>query len=367
MELIGNETALMVALMTSGLGNHVRMLTVTHPPCEMTATQLETQWVAGSSVGPTQSFEFDFGNTFIDLSKTLLDKDMVTSMDLEETLRGRTSCQGTHGTLEAHKIGETMYKPGPPFAVGDIIMADVGKHGLQGAFVIKLDHPQFQLRLESGATESTSMQEVWMSPRLLWELGNMNNIASDQDNQFSKIQAQVKHRSLRMGSYGVHGDAQWESLHLIKEAMAFAKAVKAHDGEVSTHLGNNRVLTTRMANKQRDKVLTGFQKLGFQLFRQGLVRDCCAFLSQEHGLEWTKGRQHDGNGVLTELGQDQCAISSMLWHLSYMSWFKFNAGSSLYHFRFLERYCRKAQDGVRVFFERPSLTTCQAQPPIIVS
>ncbi len=82
-----------------------------------------------------------------------------------------------------------------------------------------------------------------------------------------------------MGSYGMHGNVQWESLCLIEEAKAFAKVVKADDAEVPTHRWNDQVSMTRMANKQRDKALTEFQKLVFQLFRQGLMRDCCAFLS----------------------------------------------------------------------------------------
>jgi hypothetical protein len=110
---------------------------------------------------------------------------------------GRKSCRGTHGTLEAHKIGEVTHNPGPPFAVGDIIMANVGKHRLQQAFVIKLDQTQYQLRLKSRATESTSTQEAWLLPRLSCEPGNVNNLAPDQNDPFSKIWAQVKHRSSR--------------------------------------------------------------------------------------------------------------------------------------------------------------------------
>ncbi len=41
-ELIGNMTASTVALMTSGLKNCDGILPATHPPREMTATQLET-------------------------------------------------------------------------------------------------------------------------------------------------------------------------------------------------------------------------------------------------------------------------------------------------------------------------------------
>ena len=40
----------------------------------------------------------------------------------------------------------------------------------------------------------------------------------------------------RMGSFGVHGEAQRESLCLVEEAKAFSKAVKADDAEVPMHL-----------------------------------------------------------------------------------------------------------------------------------
>jgi hypothetical protein len=44
-----------------------------------------------------------------------------------------------------------------------------------------------------------------------------------------------------MGSYSMHSNAQRESLCLIEEAKSFAKAVKADDAEVPTHLWNNQV------------------------------------------------------------------------------------------------------------------------------
>ena len=40
----------------------------------------------------------------------------------------------------------------------------------------------------------------------------------------------------RMGSFGVHGEAQRKSLRLVEEAKAFSKAVKADDAEVPMHL-----------------------------------------------------------------------------------------------------------------------------------
>ncbi len=69
------------------------------------------------------------------------------------------------------------------------------------------------------------------------------------------------------------------------------------------------------------------------------MKDCSAFVMQEHCKAWKEeGSRQDVNGVLTELGKDLRAISSMLWYASHTTWFEFNAGSRLVHFRFPERY-----------------------------
>jgi hypothetical protein len=120
--------------------------------------------------------------------------------------------------LEPQKIGCQSTALAPLFFVGDIIMSDVGRHGLQQAFVLKSDHPQYQLRLESGVTVGTSMAEAILTPRL-------SDLVPDQDNPFAKVKRQVKQGESRMGSYGVPGNAQWELLQLVEEAKVFAKAV----------------------------------------------------------------------------------------------------------------------------------------------
>jgi hypothetical protein len=192
----------------------------------------------------------------------------------------------------------------------------------------------------------------------------MAGMALDRDDPFAKIRKAVKRGPLRLGSYGVHGDAQWELLCLVREAKAFAMAVKSDNTEVPTHLWDDQILMTGMPQDQRIRALASFRELGFNLFRQGLVKDCCAFLSWQHGKDWMKGMRRDGNGALTKLGWDQDTISSMLWHLGHMSWFEFHAGSRLVHFRFLARYRREARDGVRAFFKKPGPTTQRAQPVI---
>ncbi len=45
----------------------------------------------------------------------------------------------------------------------------------------------------------------------------------------------------KIGSYGILGDAQLESLRRIKDAKDFAKAVKADDAKIPVHLWNDRV------------------------------------------------------------------------------------------------------------------------------
>jgi hypothetical protein len=60
-------------------------------------------------------------------------------------------------------------------------MPDVGKHELQWAFVLRADHPRYQLRLEDGSTIGTSMHESWLQPRYATWRGNPNGFAPDQD------------------------------------------------------------------------------------------------------------------------------------------------------------------------------------------
>jgi hypothetical protein len=86
-----------------------------------------------------------------------------------------------------HEIRMSKHHPGPPVAVGDIIMSDMGKHGLQQAFVLKSDHPQYHLRLESGVTVGTFMVEAFLTLRF-------SDFALDQDNLFAKIRRQVEQR-----------------------------------------------------------------------------------------------------------------------------------------------------------------------------
>ena len=140
-------------------------------------------------------------------------------------------------------------------------MADIGgEHRLQCAFVMESNHPKYCLRLECGTTVSTNIQQSWLKSRML-------GMAPDRDDPFVGVRKEMEAGHHKMGSYGVHGDAQRESLRLVlEEAKAYARAVKADDAEVPTHLWDDRVNATDVPKRQKVKALSGFRKLGFRWF-----------------------------------------------------------------------------------------------------
>ena len=88
---------------------------------------------------------------------------------------------------------------------------------------------------------------------------------------------------LKLGSYGVHIDAQLESVEKVDEAKAYAKAVKADDMEVPLHLWNKRIRSPGVTREKRDAALTAFRKLGHRWFLRGLTRDCSVYMWRTHG------------------------------------------------------------------------------------
>ena len=213
--------------------------------------------------------------------------------------------------------------------------------------------------MEKGATLWTSTAESYLIAR--WAMGEGTQFAEDADDPFADLRADP---SLHYGSYGIHVDAQLDSLKKIAEAKEFAKAVKADDAEVPKYLWNDRVRCPPDVTKaQRDIALEAFRKLGHRWFIRGLVRDCLAYVHTTHGTMWEKPRSSK-DGELTKLGKDREALASILWHSVNTSWFDYHAGSTLVHFRFPPQYREMARDGVEVFFEQPGPTTHDAQPSI---
>ena len=130
--------------------------------------------------------------------------------------------------------------PGPPFAVGQVILCDIPGDlsgldptvsVLQRGFIMEAEDPHYKIWLENGATCLTDLQESWLHAR--WAQGPGTQFAKDQDNPFADLQGNT---SLRLGSYGIHIDSQHDSLEKLGEAKAFTKAVKADDAGVPVHL-----------------------------------------------------------------------------------------------------------------------------------
>jgi len=115
-----------------------------------------------------------------------------------------------------------------------------------------------------------SHSEVFLIPRL-------RGFAPDQDDPLNKVREDVAHGVAglpRMGSFGVHGDAQRKSLRLEEEAKAFSKAVKADDAEVPMHLWNDRVTMPGLPAETRNTAFDGIRRLAFQFFMANLLTDC---------------------------------------------------------------------------------------------
>ena len=99
------------------------------------------------------------------------------------------------------------------------------------------------------------------------EEGNPNGFAQERGNLFVKARAEVK--PAKLGSYGIHGDAQRELFLKVEEAKEFAKTVKADDAEIPLFLWNNRIKAPGVTKERRDTTLDSFESWALR----GLCRD----------------------------------------------------------------------------------------------
>ncbi len=97
------------------------------------------------------------------------------------------------------------------------------------------------------------------------------------------MEARAGVESAKLGSCGIHEDAQRESLLKMEEAKEFAKAVEADDAEIPLFLWNNRIKAPGVTTERRDTALDSFRKLGFAWFMRGLRQDCTRYMRETHG------------------------------------------------------------------------------------
>jgi hypothetical protein len=159
--------------------------------------------------------------------------------------------------------------------------------------------------------------------------------AEDQDNPFADVRADP---TLRMGSYGIHINAQQDLLEQIVKAKTYAKAVKADDAAVPVHLWNDWIrMPAGTKEETRDAALDAFRTLGHRWFLKGLIRDAITYICETYKTGWARPRRAK-DGELTKFGKDQEAIAGILWHSIHTSWFEYHAGSRLVFFRFVKQY-----------------------------
>jgi hypothetical protein len=246
------------------------------------------------------------------------------------------------------KGGPLRFNPGPPFAVGDRILCELPGDVLQKAFVLVAAHPTYKIRTERGRTVTTHFGESRLKGSYA-----PGQFAEDVIYPFGDINTD----KLKMGSYGIHVDSQIDSLRKVKEAKDFAKAVKADDAEIPLWLWNDRIRSENASQEERERLFTWLRVLGHGRYVRALTRDSAAYMLARHGSGWQTKARRSKAGPLTERGRNREAIASMLWHNGHTSWFEFNAGSRLIHFRFPMLYREEAQDGVAVWVERPGPIT----------
>jgi hypothetical protein len=174
--------------------------------------------------------------------------------------------------------------------------------------------------------------------------------------------------------------ADKQTFEAITKATVGLKAVKADDAEVPVYLWDNEIIGDDPSERKK-RALNQFRQLGLQWLWRMLFGDCLEQLRSKFGEAWeviilntptgeVRVRVRDWEllplrpplGKLSRVGKEREAMQGLLWHAAEASWFEYNAGSRLYHFRFPLRYQCIAHDGVPIFFERPGPSTMQRQP-----
>ncbi len=283
-------------------------------------------------------------------SDRLFDNKLVTSLASEETVKWRhPKCVECDPELEMERGPSVQFNPGPPFAVGDILLCDVEEFGLQKGLVTRADHPSYEICLDCGHVVDTSVTSAVLFPSYAeWE-GNTNKFAPYvEPDIFTKLQQEIS----QSGSYGMHINAQNTALRLVDEAKAYAKAVKADDAGIPMQLWNDRISFAGVGSEVRGVALTALCKLGWLWFMKSLMRDCIGFMKEMHGADWER-RPRKGREGITELGRGQTAIMSLLWYSAQTDWFEYTAGSRLAFFHFPTRYQKLARDGVPIYLSGP--------------
>ena len=157
--------------------------------------------------------------------------------------------------------------------------------------------------------------------------------------------------------YWTQIDTHLESLQRVCQAKEFARATSPENAEIPVHLWNEPVEGFENS-EECDKALVRFRWFGTLLFLKALWRDSACYLVDKYREHWCK--QHRKRGKkLTPLETGTVIILKT----THSDWFEFQGGTRVVHLRFPLSYRKIARDGVPVFFEHPSPTIKEPQPP----
>jgi hypothetical protein len=116
-----------------------------------------------------------------------------------------------------------------------------------------------------------------------------------------------------------------------------AKAVKADDAEVTVHLWNARIWMPGF------KLSVIRELFLLRRWKQNLRRWFVAYLKDEYGPEWFNKMKEN-----TDLGQDlENGQDGLRWGMS-SSWWGWDAGSTLFFWRWPKEFRKEARDGTHV-------------------
>jgi hypothetical protein len=170
------------------------------------------------------------------------------------------------------------------------------------------------------------------------------------------VQAKGQERTGRLG-FGMlldkegqraAGEAAEQEDERLRRGLREIKAAKADDAEVPVYLWNERVLRNTQPNRCSQEVARGLDFIRSHLllprWRVNLLRGFLKYMGEEHGAGW-KLDLHPG----PELSRDLAAGRDALTKGMGTSWWNWDAGSSLFFWRWPRSFRTEARDGTPIW------------------
>ena len=150
----------------------------------------------------------------------------------------------------------------PPFAIGDFVSIQSARRRLIRPLwcVVGVQGPVHTLEAEGGEQRGVDARET----SLVSEDPPQKATSQRWLELSQKLDAQGK-----LGSFGIHKDAQLFSLKRVREEKQFAKAVKADNAAIPLHLWNDRIPAPTCSSARRARALNDLEEKASELQHQG--------------------------------------------------------------------------------------------------